>query len=416
MDTEISQTQRVLRQIAFFALILTVASGITVALIKFKKDPEKKPRKVSPILVETISVKRTPVTFTVTTQGSVSPRIETGLHPQVSGQIIWVSPAFYAGGAFAQDEVLVKIDPSDAEARVARAEAALAQRTLILAQEEAQAQQARQDWQALNRGEEASALVLRTPQLKEAQANVKAAQAELEVAQRNLQRTQVRAPYPGMVRTKNVDLGQYVTPATRMGEIFAIDAVELRLPITSEEAAFLELPMAWQELSEAQNKPEVTLQANFAGKDHYWLGEIVRTEGTIDPRSRVLYAVAQVHDPFDADLHPQADVPLSPGLFTEAVVRGVKMDDIIALPRHVLRGVDEVLVVNDDDTLAQRTVTVVRAEAKTVFISGGLEDGERISLTAVDFMVEGMKVQTVKEDGADVEAVAGTVEEDQEAL
>ena len=142
----------------------------------------------------------------VTSQGTVQPRTESQLVPQVAGRVTWVAPAFAAGGFFESGDVLVRIDRFDYEQMLVSARSQLAQARFRLAQEEAEAEVARREWDALGRGAPRE-LALRQPQLEEARAAVAAAEAGVERAERDLERTEIMAPYSGRVRTTNVDIG-----------------------------------------------------------------------------------------------------------------------------------------------------------------------------------------------------------------
>ena len=81
-----------------------------------------------------------------------------------------------------------------------------------------------------------------------------------------------------------------------MAKLYAIDAAEVRLPIKDDELAFLNISL--RDGSAWQKRPSVSLSAEFAGAVHRWSGEIVRTEGELDPKTRMIQLVASVADPY----------------------------------------------------------------------------------------------------------------------
>ncbi len=371
-------------------VIIAFAGLATYNLILFKSKPEKEERKPLATIVEVMRAKKRSVTFTVKSQGTVAPRTETDLIPQVSGKITSISPSLYAGGFFEEGDVLVEIDSSDYEVAFVRAESVLAKAKSSLSQEIAQSEQARKDWKNLGQGN-ATELVLRKPQLIDAEATVKSAQADLEKAIRDLERTRIRAPYAGMVKEKNTDIGQFVSPGIMLAKIFAINYAEVRLPIPSHELSFVDLPYNYHGKGGKKAELKVLLSADFGGRKYIWKGLIVRTEGTVDPRSRVVYAVAQVHDPY----RPAAGSdrpPLQMGMFVEAEIKGKTVENAYVLPRQALRNNNHILIVDDRSTLEMRKVGVIRTETENVIIGEGIEDGENVCLTALEFVVGGMKV------------------------
>jgi multidrug efflux pump subunit AcrA (membrane-fusion protein) len=220
-------------------------------------------------------------------------------------------------------------------------------------------------------------------------AYVQAAEAELQKAQRDLQRTRISVPYDGLVRNKKADIGQYVAPGTPLGVTFAIDSAEIRLPLSATEVSFLDLPSA----TNPENKqfPRVSLRSDTAGISSEWRAEIIRTEGVVDEKSRVTYAVAQVIDPYGV-LGLSVQSELRVGTFVRAEIEGVQVDDVIVLPRAVLSTNNTVLVANKDNELEIRPVSLIRTEPKRVYISDGLESGEWVITTLLDAPIPGTLV------------------------
>ncbi len=371
-------------------LLILVSIVIVIGLVIHAKSRQaaRKPQGEQAVLVDVVKARVQSLNFTVASQGTVKPRTETTLVAEVSGKIISVSPEFVAGGFFRKDQVLLQIDPSDYQTALKQAEANLASRRAKLADEQARSDQALKDWRNLGKTGEPSPLVLRKPQLADAKANVKAAEADVAKAQRNLERTRITVPYAGLVRQKLVDIGQYVTPGTRLGVSFAIDSAEVRLPLTQNDLAYLDLPSEVEIEKEERMAIPVTLSARKDGKLEHWQARIIRTEGVVDETSRVVYAVAQVIDPYGV-LGKSRQKELRIGTFVNAAIRGIRANDVVVLPRHVLRQDGTVLVANKDDKLEIRPVEVARAEPKKVYISEGVRDGDRVVTTTLDAPVPG---------------------------
>jgi len=368
---------------------LSVVIVAVLIAIAQSKHPERKDAAAQAVLVEAIPAELSTLNFIVHSQGAVEPRTETTLVAEVSGQIVSVSPNFIAGGFFREGEVLLQIDPSDYETALLRAQAALASRRAQYADQKARSEQALKDWENLGRQGEPSDLVLRKPQLAEAQAGVQAAEAELQEAERDLQRTRIRVPYDGLVREKRVDVGQFVAAGTPLGVTFAIDIAEIRLPLSGNDLDYLNLPSATR-LDNAQRVP-VTLTADEGGVGGAWQGQIVRTEGVIDRTSRVLYAVAEVVDPYG--VLGRSDRPeLKVGTFVRAEIQGRQAEDVVVLPRAVLRPDQTVLIANAERRLEVRPVTVARAEPRKVYISSGIEAGELVITTSMDAPIPGTRL------------------------
>jgi len=373
-------------------LILVGAVVGAMAMIASKPEVETRRPEAKPPLVRVIPVEIRDLRLTVSSQGTVAPRTESQLVPEVSGRVIRVAPSFVAGGFFSEGEPLVEIDSVDYRQAVVRARAEVAQCKLRLAQEEAEAEVARREWDELGKGE-ANPLTLREPQLEDARAALDAAGANLESAERDLERTVVRAPFDGRVRQKSVDMGQYISRGTPVATVYSVDIAEIRLPLPDDECAFVDLPLVYRGEEATETGPRVTLRADFAGHFHEWQGVIVRTEGEIDPRSRMVHAVAQVKDPYGRRKESPDRIPLAVGMFVQAEIEGRAVQDVAVLPRTALRPNGRVFVIDPDDRLRFRTVTVLRAARDSVIVSDGLEPGERVCLSSLDVVTDGMQVR-----------------------
>ena len=393
-----------LKRVLTPVVVLIVAIGIAAALTLSRPEAKQQPRQPPVLLVDTLTAARLPTTFTVTTQGEVAPRTQTTLISEVSGQIVEVSSAFVSGGFFTEGELLVRIDPRIYDARLKRARANVAAARTQVATENALAGYALEDWQRLqelradgdwqrqhaehghNKGAP-SDLTLRKPQLAAALAHLESAEAELVEAEGDLERTAIRAPYSGMVREKLSDIGQYVRVGDRLAKTFAVDYAEVRLPLNQADLQFLDLPRT----AGATPLP-VTLAANIAGVDQRWAGEVTRTEGVFDSRTRVLYAVAQIQDPYGIE-SARAE-PLRIGTFVNAEIQGKQAGALFAVPRHALYKGTTVWLVDENSRLQPAEIGVVRADTHHVYIDRGLQEGDRICITPMEQPLAGLPVRT----------------------
>lgn len=374
-------------------VFLAVAVGASFVMIQSRPEAMQKPAPPPSLLVSVAVAESRPTQFTVTSRGSVSPRTETTLVSEVSGQIIQVSPAFVSGGFFKRGDVLIRIDPRIYEASVKRARAEVAKARTGVATENALAGYALEDWQRLQslnaaRGP-ASDLTLRKPQLQEALAELESKNAEFDKAREDLRRTIIRAPYDGMIREKIADVGQFVNVGAQLARAFAVDRAEVRLPLTQQDLRYLDL-----ERIESGGTLPVTLHAQLGDDAFSRPARLVRSEGVFDAASRVLYVVAQLDDPYDLDRPPgQPAKPLRIGTFVAAEIAGTAGGDLFALPRHALVRGTTVWVLDDAEAIHPREVEVVRTDDDFAYVASGLADGDRYVTTPIDQPLPGMKVR-----------------------
>ena len=358
-----------------------------------KEPPQTIDKKPPTMFVDVMRVNATNEKITVTAQGSVTPRTQTTLISEVSGLIIDVSPAFVAGGFFSKGDVLVRIDDRNYRAEVKRAQASVRAAETNVTRETGLADYAREDWEraqsVLRSSKAATDLAMRKPQQAEALASLEFAKADLEKRQGDLDRTVIRAPYDGLVREKRADIGQFVNSGSPLAVTFSVEVAEIRLPLPDSQLPYLNLDE--YELVKGSG-PEVVLSASIGGQLNTWQGRIIRTEGVFDERSRVLYLVAQINDPYNR-YSKGWEHPLRMGTFVDAAIEGKLLENVIRLPRRALRRDNKIWTVADNNRLTAVTVVIARADEQSVLVQSGLESGELVCLTVPENPLPGTLVR-----------------------
>lgn len=379
----------------FLPVIVLAAAGAAVWWLRanMPKPVVQQPPPNVP-LVRTVKAQPATVRLDVHSQGTVEARTAITLAAQVSGRVVAVAPSLRSGGFFAAGETLFRIEAADYELTVAQREADVARASLRLAQERAESQAAIRAWQQLEGDRPADPLTARLLHVAEAEKALAAAEAALAQARLDLARTSVSLPFAGRVRRASVDVGMIVTAGAAVGEVYATDSAEVRLPIPDREAQFLDLPLDNVVPGTAPGNgaggPAVELVADFGGRRHRWHGVIDRVEGEIDRRTRQLTVVARVADPYaTAGGRP----PLAVGMFVQATITGRAFDDVVALPRQALRSDGSVLVLDEERRLRRREVQVLRQDRSNVYVRGGIMGGEQVCVSALEAFVDGMPVR-----------------------
>jgi RND family efflux transporter MFP subunit len=415
-----------LLQILGPVIILLVCIAIAVFLIK--SAPEAKRRVHKPVLplVEVFTIEPVDYQIRVQSQGTVMPHTQSTLVSEVAGRVIEATANFRNGGFFAIDEVLVSIDPVEYQLALANIEAAFAGVTARLAELATTAENLKKsesiEQQHLNLAERQfrrhsklhkqgtvaqsaleqsereyllrraslqslqNSLQLIPAQRRVLQAELKLKQAQRDMAQLNLTRTQVVAPYTGRVLEKRVDIGQSLSKGTVLATLYAMDSIEIRLPITDRKAQFLSLPEG-----QGSGVLSVVLFSKIGEQRYQWKGRIVRTEGAIDSRTRQQFLIAQVDNPYSNASDDRAVLKI--GQFVEAEIPGQILTDVFVLPRKALRAGDEVLVITADDRIERRQLKLIWGDKESVVVRAGLVAGDRISLTALPYAPDGAQVK-----------------------
>lgn len=389
-----------------------IVGTLAIAVLVFAK-PKPVPRELpgEPALVQvavTQAQQESSLRLSVNAQGTVVPKREIELVAQVSGLISGVEPAFVDGGFFDAEQVLIRIDEREYQAALLSAKSRLADAAQRLAEEEGRSLQAAREWRDLG-NQNANDLFMRKPQLASAQANLDANQGAVAIAELNLERTQISVPFKGRVRETHVGLGQYVTAGTALAKVYDSTVMEVRLPLTEQQAALIDLPLTAGLASDSNERPNVILTGTVAGERHQWSGTLTRTDAFIDANSRMYYAVVEVKDSFaiDAD-EGERKVPLLPGLFVKAEIEGKRLDNVLKLPRTALFERDKLLTLDSEHKVAEQKVRVLRKTEDEVWVQAELNDSmlislEKQSLTPVGTVVEPLLPQA---EPASAESVA----------
>jgi len=362
---------------SFFAFIISVSSPKPQKGIELPKP--------TPVFYEVITKKD--ISLKILTNGEVKPLNEINLISQVSGQIVEAADEFVDGGIIKAGSPLVWIDDRDYKLAVISAESRVAQASKLLEREIAESELAKNDWEELGLGE-ASPLTLRIPQLKEAEAAEKAALADLEKAKLNLERTVVKLPFQGIIRQKKTGVGQFVGTGSILATAFSTEEVLIALPLTDTELSYLGLPLAYEE-KRPFSGPKVNFYSLVSNKNSEWVGRIVRTAGSIDPLTRLVYVYAEVINPY------QQSPPLAIGMFVDAVIEGKTIKNGFLVPNSAINNNSNIYVINTNDNLEVRKIEVLGTENDYVIIKGEISEGERVVVSPLNNAKDGMALKPI---------------------
>jgi multidrug efflux system membrane fusion protein len=384
---------------------LAVGVGIYWLFVATREMPDTRDPVIPSPLVRVMTVEPEEVHFTVTSRGIVAPRTESDLVAEVRGRVLSISPSLVVGGFFKRGDELLHLDDREHRIGLDRARA-----TVRLRESEARLATADADRrrQLRSRGA-ASTADLEQFESRELVGGAMLAEAKAALAQVefDLERTIVRAPFDGRVRERNVDVGQFVSPGTKLGRIFAVDYAEVRLPIQTDELAYLDAKFVGLDRRDGFDANArgalVRLTGRLGGRELAWDARLVRAEAAIDGQTRMLHVVARVEDPYllsvernEAEGAVSSNVPLPAGLFVKAEIMGRSVNDVYVVPVMALRDDDRVFVLDEDDRLRVRAVSVVRHDRGHVVIDDGLDAGDQVVVSPLRIYSEGMSLRALE--------------------
>ncbi len=379
------------KQAVFQALAAVVIIGAAVLAFKALQAsrPElerRQPEALHP-MVRTAPVSIGPVDVVITGEGTVRPVSEIQVVSRVSGKIVHVAPGMKNGGAFSKGDLLVAIE--DADYRIAHilAEAGVREAESRYQLARADAEAARLEWMRMNPGREPSPLAAKQPQRDAAEAYLQAQLANLEKARLDLERTRIIAPFNGRSGAENISAGQFVTPGQPLGAVYASDSVEIVVPMESAALAWFDVP-GFSTMDGPGAK--ATVSATVAGREMTWDGVVIRAHGKIDPQTRMIHVVIRVADPY------ATQPPLYVGQFARVRIHGATIPEAAILPRAALRDAGTVWVVDPEDRLQFRKVDIAWTDERGMVIQKGLHEGDRVVVSILKSVTEGMMVRTVE--------------------
>ncbi|MBH0047598.1 efflux RND transporter periplasmic adaptor subunit [Pseudoalteromonas sp. NZS11_1] len=360
----------------FVALVVGVVGFMGINAIA--QEPEKKEVIDTRPTVQVEPVAANDHQVIINSYGEVKPLESTQLSAQVSGEVLSWHPNFVAGGIVARGETLFTIEKDNYEAAVLVAEAEIARAQAGLIEEQAQAQVAADEAKRFP-SKARTDLFLRKPQVLSAQASVKSAQAALKRAQRDLDNCEVTAPYDALVISRNVGVGQFVTMGSQVAELNNIETAEVIIPIAGFDSVFL-----------PERIKGITATIIQKGLNSFTReGVIDRDLGIVDNATRMSSLVVRIEDPYGLkNIQPAIKF----GSYVQVNFAGAMLNNIYRLPQALVNN-QTVWVVNENQELEPRKVTVIREEGEYFYISSGLNVDDKLVITLPEYPQKGMQVK-----------------------
>ena len=365
----------------FGVLFLLISIALAIFMVKNKSMAVSENVEANVPYVKTMMLLPQTVNASIASQGVITPELALTLLSELNSKVDWISPRMETGSSFTKGDTLLILDKRDYELALITAESNVLNAEVNLEREKAESDLASKEWKRVGAGA-GSDLALRKPQLAQAKATLAASHATLERAQRNLKRTVFIAPFDGRVRTKNVDPGATIFPGTALGNIYATESFEVRLPIADQDVPFMGLNFNGRKIPE-----EKQLDVELSLGNSILKGKVVRAEAEVDPMTRMLSIIARI----DNTPSVSNSNPIAVGQFVQANIYGIEIQDVVVLPRAAVRD-ERVWVVDTSLILYNRPVEVLRYENEFALIGEGIETGDRLLTSRLSSLVNGLKV------------------------
>ena len=325
----------------------------------------------------------------ISSNGTTTPLTQTVLTAEVGGEVIYRSKKFSEGSSVIEGEILAKIDDTDLQLQYKNALLQLANAEVQHSLQMAEAEVAKEAWEKIGDGV-ASDLTLKKPQLKQAEALIEVAKAQVSSAEKKLNKTEIVAPYAGRIQSVNIDLGTTIIPGQPVGALYTSSEIEVTLAVKDNDLQFLSIPMDGRKLDPSE-QALVEIRSFYKGKNQTWIGRLERVDGVIDPVTRMINLIAVFKNDFIETDKPNLPI----GLFVEAQIDGIILKDIYSIPVNAISENNEVYIVNNDNELVLRQLSILKKYSDFVIVKDGLKAGERIVTSKLSTASNGIKVNPV---------------------
>ncbi len=375
------------------SLIMLVATTIVISLI-FSTEPKAQKdgaTKRTPMLVEVIAAEKRSNVPVIRAYGVVMPAQSVELKPRVSGEVIDVADNFVPGNLIQKDEWLVKLDPTDYQLALEQASAELTKAESAYQIESGEQLRARKAFELVSNSiaNENKSLILREPQKKQAEANLRAAKAEFARAELALQRTVIKMPFAGQILRRGANLGSQLSPSDMLAEIIGTKTYWIEASLPLSQLTWLAPPADPTADADVIIRNKTAWQTDYSKR-----GKLIQIISALDESSRMARVLIEVNDPLGLNDNAQqiSENPLIAGSYVETDLPAKAIPSSVKLPVEYLRKRNTVWV-KDGDTLDIRTVTVAFRDEKYSYITDGLNDGDEVIITDISAVKQGATVQ-----------------------
>jgi len=436
--------RNILQKAVILPLIVVIAVAFVIFKVKSKPPLEHQDLQFPVKTVEVITARKIPFRARATAYGNVEPAVLVQAKAEVAGKISYIHPLLKKGGNLAQGTVALRIEPTTFEFSLNQSRAVLAASQSALVQLEVEENTTRGSLEIAKKNlqvgqkeldrllvvweknlisrsvvdaEEQKVLQLRQQvadfqgkltgfesRKAATQAQIRQSESQLAQSEDTLGRTEVRVPFDARIGEVLVEKGEFTGIGNILFEASGVQAVEINahLPIrqfrplfvgNNGQALSLQTPAGLQStLLQVQLEARVSL-VGFEGDTARWKGELLRISESIDPTRDTLGVVVAVNNPY-VGIIPGKRPPLLKGMYT-AVELFAPVKEILVLPRKALHE-GRIYIANDNNELEIREVTILHRQGRLVILDGGVEEGEKVIITDVIPVINGLPLKPVE--------------------
>ena len=389
------------KYIKAFAPIIVLGLGIggLIALNKTKPKPKIKPADQRGTLVQVRKLSPSTEQIEVVARGTVIPARQVILGPEVGGRVVSMNDSLVPGGYLRRGERVLRVDARDYRLALEQQAALVNRAETELQIEESRKAVAEKEWEKFGskQGGKASPLATREPQLKTAKVAVSSARSGLKQARLRVSRTVITAPFNGVIRDRQVEMGQLVAPGAPVATLVGTDAYWVQVSVPVSQLTWFAIPG----IGGAEKGAEVEIRQKVGDEIYRRAGHVVRLLGEVDPVGRMARVLVEIPNPLATDRQPSVSegvesgprLPLLLGSYVEVVIAARELEGVFAINREHVAGGTNVHLMTAKGTLDVRKIRIAWKGTDRVLVDGGLKADERLVVSPIPGPVPGMKLR-----------------------
>ncbi|MET4695925.1 efflux RND transporter periplasmic adaptor subunit [Endozoicomonas lisbonensis] len=380
---------------------IVLIMGVAAASYYLESKPRIRSRQGQPVarLVQVQTIESGSQQPWITGNGQVVAKREVDLRSQQRGTVVSLPDTFIPGGFVHKGEVLLQIDPRDHLLQIEQSQAGLAKARATLEEERGRHRVAQLEYDLSGKElpDDEVGLVLRQPQLADAEANLKRAQAALSKARIDYERTRIEAPFDAQITARHISIGSMARDNMSLFELVATDAFWVEVSLPTQYLPWLKFPSNNQhETEDGHCTGSVVRIRNVADwQEHvYREGCVISLLPELNSRVRTATVLVEIKDPLALLPENRGKPQVLVNEFLQADILGKQVDNVVSLPRRLLQNGNRVWLMNTENKLESREVTLSYRGRDHVLVDGGLVAGEKLVTSAIPGAVEGIALRT----------------------
>jgi RND family efflux transporter MFP subunit len=388
--------KRNLMNVGLSAIALLIAFLIANHWLSEPARPSREAREVQAKLVDVVPVHYGHTEPLIQLHGEVIAAMAISLYSQVDGNVVATDGDLAPGTLVDRGQLLAKIDDIDYRLAVQRAEASFATSHANYQQELGEQAVANRELNLLTGqlntelSEQQRQLILRQPQLAQAQAEIDSSRASLEAAKLDLARTEIRAPFAGIISNKYIDLGSQVSSSRQVVDLIDTTTFWIKISLPTD---YLNHFTFASDQPNTGSKVKIIVNSNG---DKTRIGEVYKRLPELNDATRQAQILVRLDDPLALKPENKGKPQLMVNDYVAVEIIGNTLNDVMVLDANLIHNGNQIWT-NSDGVLKIHTIDILWREQERIIARGNFKEGDLIVATNIANAYDGLKITSERE-------------------